>query len=260
MSNDSEFFKEDSSTRSWDKVADDWLSHADTNDYRLYYLMPRMLAMVGEVAGKKVLDLGCGEGGYTRELARLGADVTGVDGSARLIEIAKKRRDAAGVRAHILQANASEMPQVESASFDLVVAPMSLMDVEDYPGAVSEVWRVLRPGGTLAMSITHPCFSARVAQWVRGAGDGLEVFAVDRYFERGAWESYITTRFRSPVLRRHRPLEDYIAEPIRLGMQLRRFSEAEATAEEIQLSSRFAKLARIPYFLFMMWAKQVNTA
>jgi SAM-dependent methyltransferase len=53
--------------------------------------MPRLLALLGDVAGKTVLDLGCGEGGYARELARRGAAVTGVDGSARLIQVARER-------------------------------------------------------------------------------------------------------------------------------------------------------------------------
>ena len=54
---------DDTSTRSWDDIADDWVVHADSNDYRNHYLMPRMLAMLGQISGKAVLDLGCGEGG-----------------------------------------------------------------------------------------------------------------------------------------------------------------------------------------------------
>jgi len=86
--------RDDSSTRSWNAIADDWIAHADTNDYRNHYLMPRMLAMLGDVAGKCVLDLGCGEGGYARELTRRGASVTGVDGSERMIEVARQRARA----------------------------------------------------------------------------------------------------------------------------------------------------------------------
>jgi len=55
---------DDSSTRSWDRVADDWIAHADTNDYRNHFLLPRMLALLGDVRGRTMLDLGCGEGGY----------------------------------------------------------------------------------------------------------------------------------------------------------------------------------------------------
>src|SRR5438094_148859 len=96
---------DDTSTRSWEGIADDWVAHADTNDYRNHYLMPRMLAMLGDVSGKNILDLGCGEGGYARELARRGANVTAVDGSARLIEIARQRASAEGVDIRFVHAN-----------------------------------------------------------------------------------------------------------------------------------------------------------
>lgn len=98
---------DDSSTRSWDSIADDWVAHADANDYRNHYLMPRMLAMLGDVAGKRILDLGCGEGGYARELRRRGTEVTGVDGSERLIEIARERaaNEKLEIPFHVLNAN-----------------------------------------------------------------------------------------------------------------------------------------------------------
>ena len=247
--------REDSSTRSWDEIADDWVVHADRNDYRIHYLMPRMLAMLGSVAGKRILDLGCGEGGYARELARRGADVVGVDGSARLVKAATERARSEPINVQFLHANASALRGVQSGSFDLVVAAMSLMDVEDYAGAIEETSRVLRAGGELIMSITHPCFSAPVSEWVRGENGELRMFGVDRYFERLAWETMITAEFHSPVLRRHRPLEDYMRPPIEHGFLLREFNEPSVTAEELQHSRRFRKLARIPYFLFMRWQK-----
>jgi 2-polyprenyl-3-methyl-5-hydroxy-6-metoxy-1,4-benzoquinol methylase len=246
---------DDSSTRSWDAIADDWIAHADANDYRNFFLLPRMLAMLGEVRGRRILDLGCGEGGYARELARRGASVTGVDGSERLIAVARERAAAEGLAATFLRANANALDAVASGSHDAVVAAMSLMDVEDLRGALREVHRVLVPGGELVMSITHPCFSAPVSEWVRDDRRALLHFAVDRYLERTSWDSYITPSFRAPVVRRHRPLEDYMSIPLESGLILREFREPEASEEERQQSRRFAKLSRIPYFLFMRWQK-----
>src|SRR5579864_2268991 len=160
--------REDSSTRSWDGAADDWVAHADSSDYQNLFLMPKMLEMIGEVRSRKVLDLGCGEGSYSRELARHGAVVTGIDGSARLIEVARERARIEEVRVEYVCTNASAMNGIAAAAFDLVMAAMSLMNVEDYAGAVRECHRVLKPGGELAMSITHPCFTAPVSEWVKG--------------------------------------------------------------------------------------------
>jgi ubiquinone/menaquinone biosynthesis C-methylase UbiE len=247
--------RDDTSTRSWNAIADDWIAHADTNDYRNHYLMPRMLAMLGDVSGRAVLDLGCGEGGYARELSRRGARVTGVDGSERLLEVARERARAEAVDVSFVNANANALIGIETASFDRVAASMSLMDVEDYDGAIGEVHRVLRAGGELVMSITHPCFSAPVSEWVRDSTGELRHFAVDRYFERTAWEATIAPAFRRTVVRRHRPLEDYMASPLEHGFALRDFCEPSVTDAELKLSRRFRKLRRIPYFLFLRWQR-----
>lgn len=246
---------DDTSTRSWNAIADDWIAHADTNDYRNHYLMPRMLAMLGDVRGQTILDLGCGEGGYARELNRRGARVTGVDGSERLIEVARQRAQTHAVDVSFVHANANALAGIESGFFDIVVASMSLMDVEDYGGAIREVHRVLRAGGELVMSITHPCFSAPVSEWVRDSAGELRYFAVDRYFDRIAWDTMIGPAFRAPVVRRHRPLEDYLSVPLECFFILREFREPDVTEGELKQSRRFRKLARIPYFLFLRWEK-----
>src|SRR5262249_33401536 len=122
-------------------------------------------------------------------------------------------------------------------------------------GAVDQVWRVLVPGGTLLMSITHPCFSAPTSEWVRAESGELRYFAVDRYFERSAWEDHIARRFHRPVLRRHRPLQDFMGPLLDRGFLLLDFREPSATPEHVERSERLRYLTRVPYFLFMSWKK-----
>ena len=245
----------DSSTECWERVADEWVGHADSNDYRNQLLMPLTLRMLGDVSGQRILDLGCGEGGYARELARRGAAVVGVDGSERLIAVARQRTAATGLDGKYVCANASRMEEIASGTFDLVLAAMSLMDVEDYPGAVAEAHRVLRAGGELLMSITHPCFMPPVSHWVKDQAGQARFFAVDRYFDRGGWEERITPRFTAPVIRRHRPLEDYVTAALEAGFALRELREPTVTGDDLKKSPRFWKLQRIPYFLFLRWVK-----
>jgi len=243
--------KDDSSTRSWNAIADDWIRHADQNDYRNDLLMPRMLELLGDVRGTSILDLGCGEGGYSRELARRGAKVVGVDGSARLIEVARRRAP----EIEFIVANANALDPIASQSFDTVVAAMSLMDVEDYDGAIGEIERVLRSGGRLFMSITHPCFSMRTSGWMKSEKGELQVFAIDHYMKRETWEDFITESFREPVIRRHKPLQDFIAPLLQRRFDLREFHEPGVTPEQIRKSPRLERVNRIPYFLFMVWEK-----
>ena len=246
---------DDSSTQSWNAAADDWVAHADASDYQNLFLQPRMFRLAGNVAGRRLLDLGCGEGAYSRELARRGAHVTGIDGSARLVEVASERAAAARLDIDYHCANASALEGVLPGSFDLIVASMIFMNVEDYPGAIGEAYRVLAPGGVLCMSITHPCFSAPVSDWVGGKGRRPQHYAVDRYFERIAWDDRIAASFRTPTRRRHRPLEDYMGGALKVGFVLREFQEPKATEEELRASSRFLPMTRVPYFLFMRWQK-----
>ena len=108
------------------------------------------------------------------------------------------------------------------------------------------------------MSITHPCFSAPVSDWMGGKGRKAQPDAVDRYFERIAWDDRIAPSFKTPTLRRHRPLEDYIGGALRAGLVLRELQEPMATAADLEASPRFEYMTRIPYFLFMRWQKPLG--
>ena len=188
------------------------------------------------MSGKKILDLGCGEGGYCRAFTKRRADVTGIDGSERLINIAKASSDEPIT---FLVRNANYLHGIGADSFDIVLASMSLMDVEDYEGSISEVHRVLKKNGLLLMSILHPCFSNRQS-----------------YFKRQVWDEHITDKFRHPVLFRHMPLTDFINPLIHLEFRLTHFHEPVPTDKQIQASRRLEQLRRIPLFLFMEWEKQ----
>jgi SAM-dependent methyltransferase len=109
-----------------------------------------LLAFIGQGAGD-ALDVGCGEWRVSRVLKECGYRVTAIDPVEKLISAAEQAgsADAYGIAA------AADLP-FENCSFDLAVAYNVLMDVEDVPGALKEIRRVLRPSGTLVISIVHP--------------------------------------------------------------------------------------------------------
>jgi SAM-dependent methyltransferase len=245
---------EDSSTRSWEQLAEEWAGQAPVNDYRNIFLMPQTFALLGDVAGRRILDVGCGEGGYSRRLAQQGAQVTGIDGSPTLIEFARQRATQEQVAVTHETRNANSLDGLADESFDLALAAMSLMDVEDYGGAAREIHRVLRPGGELLMSITHPCFDGRGSRWHKVDGEYLH-YAVDNYSVSEAWEDFINDQFTRPVLFRHQPLQDFISPLLALGFRLTLFHEPTATLEQIRQAPRLARLKRVALFLFMKWLK-----
>lgn len=246
---------EDSSTNSWNEIAEDWASHADVNDYKNVFLMPHTLALFPDVKGKNILDLGCGEGSYARALSSLGAVVTAVDGSERLIEIAQERSQKDNLKIEYLIKNAKSLQGLNDCSFDYVLAAMSLMDVEDYEGSVSEIARVLRPGGRLIMSILHPAFSGRQCKWWHDGDKRFDHYAVDDYFKKKSWQEYVTDKFKNPVIFRHMPLQDFMNPLIEKGLRLVLFKEPKPDEKQLSQSKRLSRLCRIPLFLIMIWQR-----
>jgi len=106
--------------------------------------------LAGPLAGKRVLDVGTGDGAYAIEAARRGADVTGVDSDPAMLGAARARARAGGVSVALREARAEALP-FAGASFDVVLAITVLCFVPDPHAAVKEMARVLAPGGTLVL-------------------------------------------------------------------------------------------------------------
>ncbi len=246
---------EDSSTRSWNGIADDWANHADENDYKNVFLMPQTLALFSDVTGKDILDLGCGEGSYARALSSMGAVVTAVDGSDRLIEIAQERARKYKLKIEWLTKNANLLQGLDDCSFDYVLAAMSLMDVEDYQGSVSEIVRVLRPEGQLIMSILHPSFSGRKCKWWHDGDKRFDHYAVDDYFKKESWKEHVTDKFKNLVIFRHIPLQSFMNPLIEKKLRLVLFKEPKPDEKQLSKSKRLSRLCRVPFFLIMVWQK-----
>ena len=144
----------------WDALARSWADlQGETGDgNQTWIINPALFRLAGELQGVRVLDAACGGGHLSRELARRGAVVTGVDISPAMVEIARAHQDAGMPDIRYLVGDLSSMPEIPDASFDLVVSSMALMNVENVAGAFAEFARVLCRGGHLIFSIPHPCY------------------------------------------------------------------------------------------------------
>lgn len=109
-----------------------------------------VLDMMGELAGARVLDAGCGDGALVCASASRGADATGVDPDPAMLAAASSRATRAGVRATFLEGRVERLP-FPDASFDVVASITVLCFVPDAALAVREMARVLRPGGRLVL-------------------------------------------------------------------------------------------------------------
>jgi len=116
--------------------------------------LPCMLDLLGDVAGLRVLDAGCGEGYVARTLAFLGATVTGVDISARLIDIARERDPDGLIDFRV--ADLSQSLAGYERHFDAAASRLVLNDVADYQGFIATLATVLKPGGRLVVAMNNP--------------------------------------------------------------------------------------------------------
>ena len=117
------------------------------------------LRILGEVAGRDTLELGCGAAQWSIALARRGARATGLDLSERQLEHARRAVEAAAVDVSLLHASAEAIP-LPAASFDIVFCDHGAIGFTDPERAIPEAARVLAPGGLLAFSMYTPLAEA----------------------------------------------------------------------------------------------------
>lgn len=143
----------------YDQTATNWSRHQPSS-LSDYTARPRVIALCEPLEGKKVLDLGCGEGYVSRMLRRRGAHVIGLDVSERMIELARQAEveQPLGIRYDTADAVTADLGD---ASVDLVVAVFlfNYLDVERMHKTMRNVHRMLRPGGHFVFAVPHPAFA-----------------------------------------------------------------------------------------------------
>ena len=223
--------KKESIKKEWNDAAESWVDFVRKGKdyYRDELNNPATFRLIGDVRGRLVLDLACGEGYNTRILARKGAKVTGIDFSEKMIELARRQaEEKLGICYRVL--DATDLKEFSSNYFDIVTCFMSLQDIEKYKRAISEVARVLRNWGRFVFSVPHPCFETIIA-------DGKRTSAAKRYF--GAvkypvqWEmERLVKPFRTTSF--HRTLTDYFDVLYRSRLFVVRLVEPRPTRKGLQ--------------------------
>jgi ubiquinone/menaquinone biosynthesis C-methylase UbiE len=165
-----------------------------------------------------VLDLGCGEGRGSRELRKLGYQrVVGADRSPTLAQAAV----TASPDLPVVLADAAALPFADESA-GLVVACMSLLDIDDFDGAVAEIGRVLRPGGQLCLAVVHPFISAQDEETLhQPAFQFSQPYLRSRRYTDRVDRDGLTMTFTSM----HRPLSRYTSALFGNGMVISALAE-----------------------------------
>ena len=241
----------------WDAAAAAWDEFVETGlDYwRTEVHGPALLAACGDVHNQRVLDLGCGQGWFSRQLAQRGAHVVGVDFSAAQIANARRHEAAhpLGIVYHQLDATlVDEHWPLER--FDLVTACMALHDSPDTARILAAARQVLTPVGRMAFSIVHPVAAAPVHEWVRDNEGQKTGLRIDRYFDSGPyvidWNmARLTTHWATPQW--HRTLTEWSTLIAEAGFVITLLDEPRPTPEQAAITPKMIPATRIPYFLIV---------
>ncbi|MBO0693109.1 MAG: class I SAM-dependent methyltransferase [Acidimicrobiaceae bacterium] len=226
----------------YDRFAKAYTSEADAGIVNAYYERPAILSLAGDVKGRRILDAGCGSGPLFEALRDRGALVVGIDKSAGMLELARRRLGSDAT----LQLNdlASPLPFSDGA-FDDVVASLVLHYLEDWGPTLAEFRRVLVPGGRLIASVDHP-----FAVYNRRRMQGHQA----NYFETYNWTfEWTISGQKMPMSFWNRPLHAMTDAFTSAGFRISVISEPLPAEEGRDVDPElFHLLLRSPNFLFFV--------
>jgi len=234
------------SARQYDAMAAEYATDSVSNVYNAYYERPATIALLGEVAGAQVMEVGCGAGELTSWLVDHGALVTAFDVSASMAELTRRRVGAQAL-VHVADV-AQPLWFAESGRFDLVVACLVLHYVRDWETVFGEFRRVLKPDGSVIFSTHHPAMD-----WQLHAPD--DYFAITQVTE--TWQKG-SGRFDVTFWRR--PLTAMCQSIASAGFVIERLVEPEPLGELAERDPvAYEQIRTQPRFLFFVLRPACHT-
>ncbi|MBI1880029.1 MAG: class I SAM-dependent methyltransferase [Chloroflexi bacterium] len=210
---------------------------------------PVTCELIGPVLGQRVLDLGCGDADFGRELLNDGvAAYVGIEGSRNMVTVAQQT--LAGTTGQVIQSNIEDWTYPEQA-FDLVMARLVLHYIADLSTIFRSVHRTLIKGGQFVFSVEHPVITSCDRGWPEGAP--RQDWIVDDYFTTG-WR--VTKWLGGTVQKYHRTIEDYFTALQQAGFVIEQLRESRPQREYFSDEQLYERRKRIPLFLFLAGRKR----
>ena len=209
---------------------------------------PVILELAGELTDRRILDLGCGDAAFGREVLAKGCQAyLGIEGSRNMVESA--RQVIAGTTGQVVHA-AIENWDYPVEAFDLVVSRLVLHYVQDVDAVFKQIYRTLVNGGRFVFSVEHPVITSCDRGW-QGNGPRQD-WLVDDYFYTG---QRITSWMGGQVIKYHRTIEDYFACLRQAGFLVESLREAAPQRDRFEDEHTYQRRKRIPLFLMMVGQK-----
>ena len=204
----------------WDQASRwyDSLVGMSGSDYHQTIVMPGVLKMLELKPGRRVLDLACGQGVFSRFLLGKKIKPEGLDSSEELLRMARSR-SVKSIPYHL--GNASDAKLLDGQEFDGIACLLAVQNMEKIEPVFQNVARWLKPKGKFVMVLTHPCFRIpRQTHWGWDEEKKIEYRRVDRYANEMKIP-ILTPPFIDKVnftMTYHRPLQNYFSALLKAGL------------------------------------------
>ena len=207
---------------------------------------PALRALLPDLRGRNVVDLGCGYGWFCRWARAQGAaQVLGLDVSERMLARARATTSDPAIVYSRADLESVDLPE---ASFHLAYSSLALHYVEDLAGLLAKVRRAILPGGRFVFSAEHPVYTAPTSPgWSIGA-DGRRTWPVDGYSVEGP---RTTDWLAKGVVKQHRTIGTYLNLLIGLGFVISHVEEWRPTDEQVAAQPELAEERERPMFLLV---------
>lgn len=210
--------------------------------------IPQLFALIGNVKGKRILNLGCGAGGHDRKLIEMGAEyVLGIDLSQNMINEAIKNNTSDKIEYKVLS-----MLDIDSLDqkFDLVLSSLAIHYVEDYDGLCKKVFNILNDGGEFIFSYGHPMDSCAI---LNDYSDNFVVINDKKYFLLSDYNNEgkrVSHWYVDGVETYHRNMSHLVNGIIKSGLTLLEMQESFASEEAIKLKPKLIEQKDHSYYVY----------
>ncbi|MFB7142183.1 class I SAM-dependent methyltransferase [Gottfriedia sp. NPDC056225] len=209
---------------------------------------PIMYELIGDIQDKYILDLGCGDASFGKELIQLGAQkYTGVEGSKQMADVANVNLLGLNGMVHLESMESFSYP---AETYDLVTSRFAFHYVCEIDKLFQKIHRTLKENGRFVFSIQHPLTTASFTS--KQSGDRRENWVVDDYFEDGERREPWIDRV---VVKYHRTIEQYFYHLKQAGFKVLDLREGTPKRENFTSDEEFARRKRIPVVLAFSCSK-----
>lgn len=271
MKGDFDFMSEwyglnDASKDRWETNAAFWDDYMGdhSNSFHREVIRPQTEELMKVQPGHHVLDIGCGNGNFSRRLAEFGAHVTAIDYSSTMIERAKSRtKDLTNITYNVTDATDHDaILALGKERFDRAVSNMAFMDISDITPLVKALYQVLKPDGTVVFSISHPCFQTpnmkKIQETEELDGEIITRYSIQTfdYLNPRPYQSIGIRGQTVPHYMFHRPLEYYFSLFFTTGFVLDGFMEPSFSKEKDEGKFDWYDIPPVSIFRFKKGGQQ----